>query len=176
MSDHRRAPSEFLPEARHVVVQLERQQIPDRENVAYLDQVRAATNHAGEIVSLASRMTGLPLTTAPLSVHNVAWMLAVKAACDRVMKVVCPHTRQMPQIIFASATFGVMACSPCLGRFMASDPEMICDDRCDVCDRKVKVFTEVTTRLGSTIVYVNACKRCARYSQTVLADVERVSG
>ena len=162
-ADPRRAPEDFLPEARRRLGhQGER---PHPADLAAFDQQEAASKALVEQIarspSIHGSSRGLPTE------RSLALLLAMEAAGKRRARHYCPHLRSDTPLAlqgaFVSVSAGIVACNVgCAMSVLEARGGLEDDGRCDVCDGPSTTFIENTITHGGLILSGNLCPGCHR--------------
>jgi hypothetical protein len=163
-ADPRRAPEDFLPEARRVLA--EKAEPPHPADLAAFDQQEAAskfiTNQIARSPAVEKSSRGMPTE------RSLALLLAMEAAGKRRTRHHCPHIRwDTPlalQGAFVLVSAGIVACNAgCALSLLESTGGFEDDGRCDVCDSASTIFSEDSMSHGGLILTANLCPSCHRW-------------
>ncbi|MDP9346374.1 MAG: hypothetical protein M3P44_11760 [Actinomycetota bacterium] len=164
MSDHRRAPHEFVAEAREIIERQDEGRAPVLP-VAYVDQAQAAARDAAgtydRLWNAASADEDVRVDVDGFHEDHVALILALDAAMKRRVRRSCPHAQNTGIRPFvADLAAGVMACEPCAERL----PPLAPSRTCDVCETRAYRLLEAYVQYGPAIFRGRMCLRCRRFA------------
>jgi hypothetical protein len=180
-NDLRRAPADFLPEARARIAAHGDDTGFAPWEVARADQVRARSEELMQAVAPLVQEVGhqhLRLPPAAENAYVYAWYLALLAAGKRRTHTYCPHvdlaTDLTMQNLVANVSAGFMARDdcPCYWVLLRKYEHLAHDGVCDMCEQPSTLFCENFTSVGGLKMGYNYCSACERWR---VRHIERVA-
>lgn len=130
-------------------------------NVAFLDQLRAATHDASRLIDQLASDTGmiseLTVCCAPLAELVERW---AEPTLDGSYAATCRHVTVQPAVLFAAVGRpGHVVCSRCVPDLSSHGLE---NHRCDLCQRVVTTIHNGVLPIGPVVLTYGICRRCVR--------------